>query len=168
MTLNETMDSMTDFSAPTMVEGIARVVKIEGKTAWLVPEQGSSCGSCASATACGSRGIGTTASRLDDRRFRMDNDANLAVGERVVFGIRDNVLLKASITAYVIPLATLLLAASLAQWQFGSDLITVAATVVGLVIGLGISRVAAGRLYTRGDLAPLFLRRARPGETCSS
>ena len=166
--MDELAHSTPDFSAPTMVEGIAQVVKIEGKTAWLVPEQGSSCGSCASATACGSKGIGTTASRLDNRRFRIDNDANLAVGERVVFGIRDNVLLKASITAYAIPLATLVLAGSLAQWMFGSDTITMAAMVAGLVIGLGISRMEAGRLQTRGDLAPLFLRRARPGETCNS
>ena len=166
--MDELAHSTPDFSAPTMVEGIAQVVKIEGKTAWLVPEQGSSCGSCASATACGSKGIGTTASRLDNRRFRIDNEANLAIGERVVFGIRDNVLLKASITAYAIPLATLVLAGSLAQWMFGSDTITMAAMVAGLVIGLGISRMEAGRLQTRGDLAPLFLRRARPGETCNS
>lgn len=166
--MSQFADNTTDFSAPTMVEGIAQVVKIEGKTAWLVPEQGSSCGSCASAAACGSKGVGTTASRLDNRRFRMDNNANLAVGERVVFGIRDNVLLKASIAAYVIPLVTLVLAGSLAQWMFGSDLITMAALFVGLVIGLGISRLEASRLHSKGDLAPLFLRRARPGETCSS
>lgn len=166
--MGETMDSTTDFSAPSIIEGIALVVKIDGKTAWLVPEQGSSCGSCASASACGSKGIGSTASRLENRRFRIDNDANLAVGERVVFGIRENILLKASITAYAIPLATLLLAGSLAQWKFGSDLITMAAMIVGLVVGLGISRVEARRLHTRGDLAPLFLRRARPGETCNS
>jgi sigma-E factor negative regulatory protein RseC len=168
MILSETMDSTTDFSAPSMVEGIAHVVKIDGNTVWLEPEQGSSCGSCASSSACGSKGIGTTASRLEGRRFRITNDARFAIGERVVFGIRENVLLKASITGYAIPLATLLLAASLAQWQFGSDLITMAATVVGLVIGLGISRVMAEHLHTRGDLAPLFLRRARPGETCGS
>ena len=161
-------DSTTDFSAPTMVEGIAQVVEIDGRTAWLVPEQGSSCGSCASASACGSKGIGTTASRLDNRRFRIDNDANLAVGERVVFGIRENVLLKASITAYAIPLATLLLAGSLAQWKFGSDIVTMAAMIAGLVAGLGLSRLEAGRLHSKGDLAPLFLRRARPGETCNS
>ncbi len=166
--MDEFAHSTTDFSAPSMTEGIAQVVKLEGRTAWLVPEQGSSCGSCASADACGSRGIGTTASRLDNRRFRIDNNANLAVGERVVFGIRDNVLLKASITAYAIPLVILLLAGSLAQWKFGSDLITMAAMVAGLVIGLVISRMAAGYLQTRGDLAPQFLRRARPGETCSS
>ena len=166
--MNQFADNTTDFSAPAMVEGIAQVVKIDGKTAWLVPEQGSSCGSCASAAACGSKGVGTTASRLDNRRFRIDNNANLAVGERVVFGIRDNVLLKASITAYAIQLATLLLAGSLAQWMFGSELITMAAMIAGLVIGLGISRLEASRLHSKGDLAPLFLRRARPGETCSS
>lgn len=166
--MDEFAHSTQDFSAPAMVEGIAQVVKIEGKTAWLVPEQGSSCGSCASASACGSKGVGTTASRLENRRFRINNDANLAVGERVVFGIRDNVLLKASIAAYAIPLASLLLAGSLAQWKFGSDLITMGAMIAGLVIGLGVSRLEARRLYTRGDLAPLFLRRARPGETCSS
>ena len=165
--MDKFVDNITDYSAPAMVEGIAHVVKIDGNTAWLVPDQGSSCGSCASASACGSKGIGTTANRLDNRRFRIDNDTNLAVGERVIFGIRDNVLLKASITAYAIPLAILLFAGSLAQWKFGSDLITVAAMVVGLAIGLGISRVEAGRLHTKGDLAPRFLRRARPGETCN-
>jgi len=162
------MDSITDFSAPPMVEGIAHVVKIDGKSVWLEPEQGSSCGSCASASACGSKGIGTISSRLENRRFRIDNDANLSVGERVVFGIRENVLLKASITAYAIPLVALVLAGALAQWKFGSDLITMAATVTGLVIGLGISRMAAGHLHSKGDLAPLFLRRAKPGETCGS
>ena len=165
--MNEAVDS-TDFSSPTMVEGIAHVVELEGAMAWLVPEQGSSCGSCASAAACGSKGIGTTASRLENRRFQINNDSNLAVGERVVFGIRDNVLLKASIIAYAVPLATLLVAGSLAQWKFGSDFITMTAMVVGLAIGLGISRVMAGRLHGRGDLAPLFLRRARPGDTCNS
>ncbi|MBI5659183.1 MAG: SoxR reducing system RseC family protein [Nitrosomonadales bacterium] len=168
MIVGEPAYSATDYSAPAMIEGIALVVALEGNRVWLVPEQSSSCGSCASASACGSKGIGTTASRLDKRRFRIDNGANLAVGDRVVFGIRENVLLRASITAYAIPLVAMLLAGSLAQWKFGSDLATMAATVAGLVIGLWISRVEAGRLHTRGDLAPLFLRRARPGETCNS
>lgn len=168
MTVGEHAYSATDYSAPAMMEGVAVVVALEGGMAWLVPEQGSSCGSCASASACGSKGVGTTASRLDKRRFRIGNGANLAVGERVVFGIRENVLLKASITAYAIPLAVMLLSGALAQWKYGSDLATMAATVVGLAVGLGVARTMAGRLQSRGDLAPLFLRRARPGETCNS
>jgi len=161
-------DSTTDFSTPTMNEGIAHVVALDGNTVWLVPEQTGSCGGCAASGACGAKGIGTIASRLDARRFQMNNDANLVVGERVVIGIRENALIKASITAYAIPLATLLLAGALAQWKFGSDLITMAAMVSGLVLGLMLSRFGAGRLLMQGDLAPRFIRRARPGETCDT
>jgi len=165
--MNTPADSTTDFSAPSMNEGIAHVVSLEGNVAWLVPEQTGSCGGCAASGSCGAKGIGTLASRLEYRRFKIDNEANLFVGERVVIGIPDNALIKASITAYAIPLATLLLAGALAQWRFGKDLATMAAMVIGLLVGLGFSRVSASRLLMQGDLAPRFLRRARPGETCN-
>ena len=166
--MSEPLYSATDFSAPAMVEGIAQVVEVDGKLAWLVPEQTTSCGSCASASACGAKGIGTTASRLELRRFQLVNDTGLRVGERVVVGIRENALLKASITAYAIPLATLLSAGALAQWAAGSDLITIAAMCAGLAVGLVFARIGAGRLLLRGDLAPRFIRRASAGETCNS
>ncbi len=165
--MNTPADSTTDFSAPSMNEGIAHVVAVEGNAAWLEPEQTGSCGGCAASGSCGAKGIGTMASRLEYRRFKIDNEANLVVGERVVIGIPDNALIKASITAYAIPLATLLLAGALAQWRFGNDLATMAAMVAGLLVGLGFSRVGAGHLLMQGDLAPRFLRRARPGETCN-
>jgi len=82
-----------------MVEGFAHVVAVEDGVAWLEPEQTSSCGSCASSSACGAKGLGTTASRLEARRFKLDNHAGLVVGERVVVGIRENALVKASLTA---------------------------------------------------------------------
>ncbi|MFN3397789.1 MAG: SoxR reducing system RseC family protein [Sulfurimicrobium sp.] len=155
-----------DFSAPAMVEGFARVVAVEGGVAWLEPEQTSSCGSCASSSACGAKGIGTAASRLEARRFRLDNHAGLVVGERVVVGIRENTLVKASLTAYAIPLATMLGAGAAAQWAAGSDGITMAAMVAGLLLGLGIARLSAGLLSSRGDLSPRFLRRANVGVVC--
>lgn len=162
------MDSTTDFSAPTMAEGIAQVVAVEGNVAWLVPEPGSSCGGCSSAAACGSKGIGTIASRLEARRFQLVNDAGLSIGERVVVGINENAVLRASITAYVIPLTTLLSAGALAQSVAGSDTVTMAAMLAGLVFGLWLARLRAGRLMARGDLAPHFIRRASMGETCNS
>ena len=109
-------DNTTDFTAPPMNEGIAHVVALDGNTVWLVPEQTGSCGGCAASGSCGAKGIGTIANRLEARRFQMNNDANLVLGERVVVGIRHNALIKASITAYAIPLGTLLLAGALAQW----------------------------------------------------
>ncbi len=165
--MGEPVYSTEDFSAPAMVEGTAHVVAVEGNMAWLVPETGSSCGGCASASACGSKGIGTTASRLEARRFQLVNDVGLRVGERVVVGIRENTLLRASLTAYAIPLATLLSAGALAQWWFGSDLATMLAMFAGLALGLWLARLGAGRLLVRGELAPRFIRRASPGETCN-
>ena len=166
--MGEIVDSSTDFSAPALVEGFAQVVAVEGNTAWLVPEQGSSCGGCSSAAACGSKGIGTVASRLEQRRFQLVNDAGLRVGERVVVGVRENAVLRASITAYAIPLATLLIAGALAQWVAGHDFMTMGAMLAGLVFGLWLSRVRAGHLMARGELAPRFIRRASMGETCNS
>lgn len=162
------VDDMTDFSAPTMTEGIAQVVELEGNMAWLVPESGSSCGGCSSAAACGSKGIGTVSSRLEARRFQLVNDFGLRIGERVVVGVRENALLRASITAYVIPLATLLISGALAQWAAGNDFVTMAAMLAGLVFGLWLARVRAGQLMARGELSPRFIRRASMGETCNS
>jgi len=166
--MGETVNTTTDFSAPTMTEGIAQVVAVEGNMAWLIPESGSSCGGCSSAAACGSKGIGTISSRLEARRFQLVNDAGLRIGERVVVGINENAVLRASVTAYVIPLATLLGAGMLAQSVAGSDMVTMAAMLAGLVLGLWLARVRAGRLMAKGELAPRFLRRASMGETCNS
>ena len=166
--MGEAVNTTTDFSAPTMTEGIAQVVAVEGNMAWLIPESGSSCGGCSSAAACGSKGIGTIASRLEARRFQLVNDAGLRIGERVVVGISEHAVLRASVTAYVIPLATLLSAGALAQSVAGSDAVTMAAMLAGLVFGLWLARLRAARMMARGDLAPRFLRRASMSETCNS
>jgi sigma-E factor negative regulatory protein RseC len=164
--VNVPTDDTLDFSAPAMVEGFATVVAVDGAVAWLEPEQTSSCGSCASSSACGAKGIGTAASRLEARRFQLDNHAGLVVGERVVVGIRENALVKASLTAYAIPLAVMLGAGVMAQWAADTDGVTMAAMVTGLLLGLGMARLNASRLSSRGDLAPRFLRRANVGMVC--
>jgi sigma-E factor negative regulatory protein RseC len=153
-----------DFGAPTLVEGTARVVAVDGSRVWLVPEQTTSCGSCAS---CGAKGIGTTASRLEARRFPIDNEAGLMVGERVVVGVRETALLKASLTAYALPMVTMLVAGGVAQSIAGSDGITMAAMAGGLALGLIAARLGAGRLFSKGEIAPRFLRRAGVGEACN-
>jgi sigma-E factor negative regulatory protein RseC len=146
------------------VEGIARVVGVEGAVAWLEPEQTTSCGSCASAASCGAGagegGIGTTANRIAARRFALANADGLRVGERVVVGVAERALIRAALTAYGLPLATALAAGGVAESAWGSDLATMAAMAGGLLLGLLLARLAAGRLSTRGELAPRFLRRA--------
>lgn len=158
------------------VEGIARVVAVEGGVAWLEPEQTTSCGHCAHSASCGSAereapGIGSIASRLAARRFVLDNPpgaAALAVGERVVVGVGERALLGAALTAYGLPLLTALSAGALTQAQYGEDAATLLGMLGGLAAGLILARFNARRLAARGELAPRFLRRAEPGETCGT
>ncbi len=156
------------------VEGIARVVKVDGDTAWFEPEQTTSCGHCASSSACGASssatgggtGIGSIAKRIEFRRFPLDNANDLHVGDRVVVGVDDRSLLKASLTAYAIPLLTAFVSGGIAHAKAGDDLLTMLSMFAGLFGGLAMSAVVARHLARRGELAPRFLRRAAPGETC--
>lgn len=150
------------------IEGIARVVRIDGDTAWFEPEQTTSCGHCASAASCGtgSNGIGSLSSRIEFRRFPLHNANGLDVGERVVVGVAERALIRAALTAYGLPLVTALTAGGIAESIWGSDLATMAAMAGGLLGGLLLARLVARRLSARGELAPHFLRRALPNETC--
>lgn len=158
------------------VEGIARVVRVEGDQAWLEPEQTTSCGHCASSASCGAAtreasGIGTVTSRLQARRFFLDNPegaSGFTEGDRVVVGVSERALLNAALTAYGLPLLFALTAGSLTQGLYGEDLPTMFGMTGGLVLGLLVARLNARRLAAKGDLAPHFLRRARPDETCGT
>jgi hypothetical protein len=48
----------------------------------------------------------------------------------------------------------------MAQWTAGSDVITLAATIAGLALGLGVAHLGADRLLARGQISPQVLRRA--------
>ena len=159
------LDQIPTRSGADLLEGVARVVAIDGTVAWLEPEQGPSCAGCAS-SGCGAKGLGTVASRLAARRFPLTGHPDLRVGDRVVVGVRGDALLKAAFTAYALPLAAMLGSGVLAQSLAGNDGITLAASVVGLFLGVGVARLWAGRLAARGVTAPRFLRRADFGQSC--
>ncbi len=158
------------------IEGIARVVRVEDGVAWFEPEQTTSCGHCASSAACGAgsaavgggNGIGSIARRIELRRFPLDNARGLAVGECVVVGVDDRALLKASATAYAIPLLTAFVAGGIAHGIAGDDLMTMLSMFGGLFGGFAMSAVAARHLARHGELSPRFLRRAGPTDTCGS
>ncbi|MBK1641927.1 Fis family transcriptional regulator [Chromatium okenii] len=152
-------DDSPDLLQPELIEGLARVVAVEGELVWLEPETTTTCGGCAASGLCGATGIGTTARRLQFRRFSLINTPQLVVGERIVVGVDGRALLKASGTAYALPLLIMFGAGGVAQSSVGSDGVTMAAMVSGLAIGLLAARWGAQWLGSRGQLAPRFLRR---------
>lgn len=149
-----------------IVEGFARIVRVEDGMALLEPEQTGGCAGCASAAACNEKGIGTLANRLEARRFAIPNDTALRAGDRVVLGIRPHSLVAASATVYLIPLLTALGCAALMQWWLGSDVGSLLGMVLGLLLGLGLMRVASGRMTRGGKNEFQIIRLARASEHC--
>lgn len=142
-----------------LIEGVARVVALDGRRACLEPEQGEACGACQSAALCGLK-TDRHPRRLAARRFWVANDLALRLGERVVIGVSGAALLRASLVAYGVPLLAML-AAMVGAWEeSGSNGITAVAAVAGLAVGFAAMRLGAGRLAAGGDLTPRVLRRA--------
>lgn len=132
-----------------MIENPARVMRVDGGTAWVRSESPTSCG------ACGGKGCGNSlyARVLHPREpeYPVSNPIGAEVGEAVVVGIEDGAVFRAVISGYLVPLALLLLGAMLgARW---GDLFSVAGGVAGLL-------AAAIWLKRRRALsAPVILRR---------
>lgn len=154
-----------DPSGRTLVEGVARVVSLDRGRALMEPEVSSGCKGCVSAGLCGAMSGGAEGS-LAKRRFTIANDRELKVGERVVVGISETTLVKASWVAYAIPLLFMLIASVTADLWKKNDGITALAAVAGLGLGLLAAHFRAGRMAQRGELSPLYIRRAAPGESC--
>ena len=140
----------------------ARVVAIEGDKVWLEPLQTGSCGSCASAAVCGSKGIGTLASRLEARRFAVDEIHGLAVGDTVELALSGRKLIQAAALAYVLPLLAALIGAGMLQARFGSDAITLLGALAGMATGFAAMRLVARRLEACGSLHARIVRHHHP------
>ncbi|MBD5802779.1 SoxR reducing system protein RseC [Azoarcus sp. Aa7] len=144
-----------------LVEVEARVVAIEGQVAWLQPEHRSGCGACASASLCGAATLaraagGGRAGRLAARCVPVAAD-RLAVGDRIVVGLRDDALARAALTAYALPLAVMLGAALVADRTGAGESMTALAMAGGLAAGLALARWAGARAAE----GPRVLRHAR-------
>lgn len=149
-------------SDDSLIEGLARVVGVDGDQVWLTAEQPSACGSCGTRSKCGS---GMAKRSASWRAPRALGQGLLALGDTVHVGVDRSALTRASLTAYALPLVTMLVAAS--ALQGAGDGVAVAAALVGLLLGVAAARVLARRW--RQALVPVVLGRAMvaPGTSCT-
>ncbi|TXT38332.1 MAG: positive regulator of sigma E activity [Comamonadaceae bacterium] len=146
----------------SLIEGLARVVAVDGAQVWLVAEQAAACGSCATRSACGSGSTKPSASWRMPRSLGPDQ-ALLALGETVHIGVDRQALTRASLTAYTLPLLTMLMFASILQEA--GDALAIMGALVGLLVGVAVARVLARRW--RNALEPVVLGRAQTAASCA-
>lgn len=139
-------------------EGFARVVSVDAGTVWLDPEPSAGCGGCAMKQACGAHGKTGAGKRA--RRFSLPDSFRARPGERVVVGVDQSVLLKATLIAYMVPVLGLVAGALLGDLALGTEPAAMLGAAFGLGGGVVWARARAARLAEVGVLSPTYLRRA--------
>ena len=162
-------------AAANEANAMARVVAVEAGRVWLEPMQTGSCGSCASAALCGSKGIGSLANRLEARRFAIRDTSGLALGDTVEVAFGAQNLVKAASVAYALPLLSALICAAIMQAQVGRDGVTMLGALSGMALGFALTKLMARRMERSGALSARIVRRHRhpihfshPGAHCDA
>jgi len=147
----------------SLIEGLARVVAVDRDQVWLVAEQPAACGSCATRSACGGSSTKKSAASWRAPRALGQGQALLALGDMVHIGVDRSALTRASLTAYTLPLVTMLMSAS--ALQDAGDGLAIVGALVGLLAGVAAAQILARRW--RDALKPVVLGRAGTAASCA-
>lgn len=146
-----------------MIEEQAHVVEVIGSQLVLQAQTQSACGSCSASKGCGTSVLSKVIGRKFTR-FQVANDVGAEVGDTVMVGISEDVLLKGSLVMYLIPILGMLVFASSAHYFLAPlieyrDLAVTASGIMGLVFGSLISKWYFQRLNCRQRFTPVVLRK---------
>ncbi len=124
-----------------MLEEAGSIVALDGKKAWVQTIRKSACSSCEAKNGCG-QGVLASISDGKANQVLVDNALNLNVGDEVLLGIPEDLLVRASFMVYFLPLLTMICAAAATEkWLLVGDGWIALAGLLGLVVGFVIVRV---------------------------
>ncbi len=144
------------------------MVACDGDRVTVTALRQTTCGGCATRSGCGVSVLGTLFGRRATTVV-LSAEPGLAVGDRVVIGLDEAVLLRGAFIVYLLPVALMLLAGSVGdllarQAGMASDLPALVAAAAGLAGGLAL---AAARLRHVRPSPGRFLRRVGPEDQLS-
>jgi sigma-E factor negative regulatory protein RseC len=120
-----------------MILETATVTAIESDALWVEAVQKSACETCTAQKGCGTAVLSKLTGRTSRLRVLKSQDTlqSYRVGQQVTIAIPEDVVVLASVCAYLVPLVTSLIG----LWLMGpSDLLSVIGAVLGLGIGGGL------------------------------
>lgn len=144
-----------------MIEEDARVVSVEAGFAWVETARRSSCSSCSVSSGCGTSVVAKLFGGRGNR-LRVFDGIGVGIGDRVVIGIPEAVLIQVSLLAYMLPLLFLMLVTAAAQSTGAGDEVAAVAGIFGLAFGLWVTGRLTGGAAARERYRPVLLRRLGP------
>lgn len=147
-----------------MIEETATVTQVADGFAWVETQRQSVCGACAARKGCGTAVLANVLGQRQ-RRLRAINPIGARVGDRVVIGLAEGVILQASVVVYLVPLLAMMLGAGLVE-MLGANLggqrtevMTVVFGLLGMASGLLWVRAFARRVEGEERYQPTLVRR---------
>ena len=144
-----------------MIEEVAVVVKIEDHQVWVQSGQNSACGGCQQKASCTTNAIGSV---LKKKSVPVDCDIQLKAGDEVMVAIDENLLLRASLLLYLVPLIALFTGAGIADWlladnQSYADLWIAGSALLGFLLSLWLINKAQSLLILNYYARPVIVRK---------
>jgi sigma-E factor negative regulatory protein RseC len=140
-----------------MIEETGKVVATDSGSAWVETSRQSACDSCSAKSGCGH----SVLAKLGQHAVHMQAscDIDVSVGDQVVVGVPEDVMVKSSLLAYLMPLLSMMTFALVAESLWAADLLTALAGMAGLGIGFLMLRWHFHRNQHDQRYQPVVLRR---------
>lgn len=147
-----------------MILETGRIVSIEADGVWVETIQRSVCGSCKAEKGCGQSLMSKWGGRTSYLWVLLDgrNPSDYHLGDEIQLGIPEDVIVKASLLAYVMPLITLILGTVIAHNIWAEDAYTAMGALLGLVLGGFILRWHAYLSRNDKRLQPVLVDERQP------
>jgi len=140
-----------------MIEEFAVITKRLDDHVMLEIERRTACGLCGQKRGCGNATWGRLLGH-ESHEFAADNAIGANVGDSVVVGIDENVVLSSAFYLYVVPLLTMLVGAVLADTLLDNEFYVILAAALGLVLGFAWVK---GHLVGYGSHKKLYAKQYR-------
>ncbi len=145
----------------TMLEESAHVVEVHDGVLIAETQSRSGCSHCSTSSSC-STSVVAKLFGVRRNRLVMANSLNARPGDQVVIGIPDQVLVRASLMAYLLPLVVMLVVTAMGDLAGINELLLSLLALVGLVMGFFTVRWVSRR-RTSQRYEPRLLRIVAPG-----
>ncbi len=151
-----------------MIEERAIVSRMASGAVWVRAFGPESCPRCAEGRGCGGGVLAKLVGRHRPEIQVQGTLQNLSVGDTVIVGVDEGVVMQASLWVYAIPLAGMFALGAFAHLVLAAhDLLVAAFGLSGLVAGFGLTRWAGERAEHSARFRPSLLRRESASDSCA-
>ncbi|HLA30154.1 MAG TPA: SoxR reducing system RseC family protein [Pseudomonas sp.] len=141
-----------------MIEERGRVVAVEPGAVWVETLRKSTCSSCSVKAGCGQGLLEQLGSSGRRGYVRALSSLQLQVGDAVVIGVREDLLVRGSLLLYLVPLLGLFAAAVLAEHLHLSEPMVILSGLAGLFAACLLVRWRSQQTADDPALQPVVLR----------